>query len=93
MGFNSNAPRQEFVASAAQTDFVFNFKIYENTDIKAYLTPNSQDADDTADILILTTDYTITIDGDNPYDIAKEIVAKFGGTYQPVSQTIKGSIY
>ena len=65
MAFNNNTPRQEFVASAAQTDFVFNFKIFEDTEITAYLTPTGQDADDATDILVITTNYTIVIDGDN----------------------------
>jgi hypothetical protein len=65
MAFNSNDPRMEFVATGSQTDFVFNFKIFATSDIKAYLTPVGNTADDTTDILILTTDYTIVIDGDD----------------------------
>ena len=65
MSFNTNAGKMSFTATAAQTDFTFNFKIYETTDIKVYLTPVGQDPDDAADILVITTDYTVAIDGDN----------------------------
>ena len=38
MAFNSNSGKQAFSATAAQTDFDFNFKIYDGeTDIKVYL--------------------------------------------------------
>ena len=65
MGFNSNTPRQEFVATASQTDFVFNFKIYADTDLKVYQTADGVDPDDTTDILTLTTHYTVVLDGDD----------------------------
>lgn len=65
MAFNSNSGKQAFSATAAQTDFDFNFKIYDGeTDIKVYLTPVGNEPDDTADILIFGTDYTVSINGD-----------------------------
>jgi len=65
MAFNSNNPRQEFVATASQTDFVFNFKIYEDSDLKVYQTADGVDPDDATDILTLTTHYTVVVDGDD----------------------------
>lgn len=65
MAFNNNEPRQEFTATGGQTDFVFNFKIYAETDLNVYLTPVGQIANDTTDILTVVTDYTVVIDGDN----------------------------
>jgi|LGOV01.1.fsa_nt_gb hypothetical protein len=64
MSFNSNPGKQAFTATASQTNFDFNFKIYVDSDIKVYLTPTGQDPDDTTDILILDTDYTVSINGD-----------------------------
>lgn len=65
MAFNTNKGRQSFTATGGQTDFDFNFKIYEDTDLKVYLTPVGQDPDDATDLLTITTDYTVPIDGDN----------------------------
>jgi hypothetical protein len=65
MAFNSNIGRQSFVSGAGQTDFSFNFKIFEATDMEVYKTPSGQAADDTADILTYNIDYTVTIDGDD----------------------------
>jgi len=65
MAFNSNVGRQSFTSSGGQTDFDFNFKIYDEEDIKVYLTPVGQDPDDTTDILTYGSDYTVSIDGDD----------------------------
>lgn len=65
MSFNTNIGRQSFTASGGQTEFDFNFKIYAATDLKVYLTPVGQDPNDTNDLLIYGTEYTVTIDGDN----------------------------
>ena len=64
MAFNTEPGRAEYTASAAQTVFTFSFKIYEDSDIEVYQTPSGQTADDTADLLLLTTDYTVSINGD-----------------------------
>lgn len=63
--FNTAQGRAEYIASASQTDFAFRFKIFTNADVKVYLTPSGQDPDDVTDLLTLTVDYTVTIDGDN----------------------------
>lgn len=65
MAFNSNVGRQSFTSSGGQTDFDFNFKIYDEEDIKVYLTPVGSDPDDTADLLTYGSEYTVSIDGDN----------------------------
>jgi hypothetical protein len=65
MAFNTNKGRQSFTASGGQTDFDFNFKIYEVTDIKVYLTPTGSTPDDTTDLLTYGSDYTVSIDGDD----------------------------
>lgn len=69
MAFNTSPGRAEYTATAAQTIFTFTFKIFDTSDIKVYLTPSGQTADDTADLLTETTDYTVTINGDNGGDV------------------------
>ena len=64
MAFNTNNLPAEYVASAGQTVFPFTFKIYKNTDILVYKTPNGQLANDVNDLLTLSTQYTVTIEGD-----------------------------
>lgn len=64
MAYNTSAPRAEYTASATQTVFPFLFKIFATSDIKVYQTLAGATPDDTADILVLTTDYTVTINGD-----------------------------
>jgi len=60
MSFNSNAPRAEYDATAGQTVFPFVFKIYADSDLVAYKTVGSADPL----LLQLTTDFTVTINGD-----------------------------
>jgi len=60
MSFNSAAPRTEYTATAGQTVFPFVFKIYADSDIVAYKTVGSADPL----LLQLTTDFTVTINGD-----------------------------
>ncbi len=69
MAFNTALGRAEYTASAAQTKFTFPFKIFNTSDVKVYLTPAGQTADDIADLLIETTDYTLAINGDNGGDV------------------------
>lgn len=80
MAFNSNVGRQSFTSSGGQTDFDFNFKIYDEEDIKVYLTPIGQEPDDTADILTYGSDYTVSIDGDD------------GGVVTLLNSTLNGDI-
>ena len=62
MAYNSNTPKQQYTANVGQTIFPFLFKIFFETDIKVYLTPLATGV--TAQ-LELTTDYTVTISGDD----------------------------
>ncbi len=64
MSFNPSPPLAEYTATAGQTVFPFVFKIYQASDIEVYLTLSGDTPNDDDDILTLTTDYTITIDGD-----------------------------
>jgi len=65
MSFNSQAPRVEYTASTGQAVFTFLFKIYNESDIVIYQTLEGIPPDDDTDLLTLTTDYTVAIDGDN----------------------------
>ena len=64
MAFNTASPRAEYTASAGQTLFSFVFKIYNDTDIKVYKTLADEAPNETDDLLILDTDYSVAIDGD-----------------------------
>lgn len=65
MAFNTNVGKQSFTATAGQTLFTFNFKIYNQTDLKVYQTLAGQDPNDTNDILTYASEYTVVVDGDN----------------------------
>jgi len=86
MALNSNKPRNEFTASAGDTDFIFNFKIFTESDLIAYLTPVGNVADDAADILTIVTDYTLVIDGDNGGTVTLVIPATDGDMVTLVRQ-------
>ena len=63
MAFNINEGRQQFIATASQTIFNFNFCIFTDTDLKVYKTPSGNTPGDTADILTIGTHYTVSING------------------------------
>jgi len=63
MAFNINPGKQQFTATASQTVFTFNFAIFATTDIKVYKTLAGVVANDTTDLLTLTTHYTVSING------------------------------
>ncbi len=52
--------RNQYVATNLQTIFNYTFEIAVNTDIKVYQRASASAPDDTADLLTLTTDYTVT---------------------------------
>lgn len=56
---NHNA-RNQYVATLGQTIFNYTFEIAANTDILVYQRAAAATPDDTTDILVLTTDYTVT---------------------------------
>ena len=57
---NSIATRAQYSAAAAQTVFSYTFPIKNNSDLEVYSRDPNAQADDSIDILILTTDYTVT---------------------------------
>jgi hypothetical protein len=57
---NDTTPRAQYVASGGQTVFAYAFEIFEDADLLVYLTPTGSLADDASDILVLTTDYTVS---------------------------------
>lgn len=63
MAFNINPGKQQFIATASQTVFTFNFAIFADTDIKVYKTLAGALSDDTNDVLTLTADYSVSING------------------------------
>ena len=56
MTITTNSTRDEYTATASQTVFNFNFKIYTDQDLDVYVTPAGNVADDSTD---LTTAYVI----------------------------------
>jgi hypothetical protein len=64
MAFNTADPRAEYTATGGQTNFPFTFAVFLNTDVKVYLTPSGQDPDDAADLLTITTNYTVNLNVD-----------------------------
>jgi len=65
MSFNTAEGRAEYTALNGQTDFTFVFKVYADTDLVVWLTPNGDVPDDTNDLLVLGTHYSVVINGDN----------------------------
>lgn len=65
MAFNTNQGKQSFILTTGQTNIDFNFKVYQASNIDIYLTPVGQQPDDILDKLVLDTNYTITINGDD----------------------------
>ena len=63
MAFNTNPGKQQFISSAGQTAFTFNFAIFADTDLKVYKTLAGAVANDTTDLLTLSTHYTVAING------------------------------
>lgn len=63
MAFNINPGKQQFTATASQTVFTFNFAIFADTDLKVYQTLAGAVANDTTDILTISTNYTVSING------------------------------
>lgn len=63
MAFNTNSGKQQFTATAGQTVFNFNFAIFADTDIRVYLTPAGNTANDALDILTLSINYNVSING------------------------------
>lgn len=60
MSITDTTPRVQYTASASQTTFTYAFRIDQQADIKVYQTPVANSPSDSADILVLNTDYTVT---------------------------------
>jgi len=56
---NDVSPRRQYTATGGQTVFDFPIPFFNQGDLDVYLTPNGQVADDAADLLTITTDYTV----------------------------------
>lgn len=76
---NDVDPRAQYTAAAAQTVFAYPFAIFEDSDLLVYLTPSGQDADDDTDILVLTTDYTVSDAGETAGGDVTLVVAADSG--------------
>ena len=57
---NDETPRRQYVAAAGQVNFDFPFPVFAAGDIVVYKTPFGSTPSDTADILTITTDYTVS---------------------------------
>ena len=66
MALNINYSKVSYLVTNFLTkDYSFNFKIYDESDIRVYKRHYTQPIDDVVDELTITTDFTVTIDGDN----------------------------
>ena len=74
-------PRIQYTAAAAQTVFDYPFIIFEEADLKVYLTPVGDEPNDEDDILILNVDYTVT-----------DVGAETGGTIVLTNPATAGDI-
>ena len=74
-------PRRQYIAAAAQTVYVVPFPFYVNTDLLVFSRVAGSNPDDAIDILVLTTDYTVTGAG-----------AAAGGTVTLVTASTAGDI-
>lgn len=57
---NDVEPRRQYTATSGQTVFDFPIPFFSDEDLQVYLTPAGQQSSDTADLLTLTTDYSVT---------------------------------
>jgi len=57
---NDVEPRRQYTATAGQTVFDFPMPFFSTGDLTVYLTPSGQAADDASDLLVISTDYTVS---------------------------------
>lgn len=57
---NDVEPRRQYTATASQTVFDFPYPFFNDGDLDVYLTPSGQAADDAADLLTISADYTVS---------------------------------
>ena len=60
ININDEVPYNQYVASQGNDTFAYTFPIFSSDEMEAYRTPNGFDPDDSADILVFGTDYTLT---------------------------------
>jgi len=64
MALNTNYGKVSYTITNTSKEYTFNFKIYEESDVRVYVRTQGEIPNDNADIL-QTNEYTVTIDGDN----------------------------
>lgn len=57
---NDVVPRNQYTATGGQTTFTYDYPIRAASDLDVYLTPNDFPPDDSAQLIILNVDYTVT---------------------------------
>jgi len=87
---NDNSNRNQYTATASQTVFPYTGQIFDNTDLDVYLTPVGQTPNPAADILVLSSQYTVSIDADGTGNVTLITPASAGDIItinRSVSQT------
>lgn len=69
--------REEYTATAGQTAFTFDFRVFSNTDVKVYQTPAGVDFDDAT---YLITAYTMTPNADQDANQGGTVTLNSGAT-------------
>lgn len=85
---NDTSPRVQYTAMAAQTTFTYPFEIFEDADIKVFVTPNGQTANDATDLKTLTTDYTVTNAGQTGGGNVVLVVASTAGDVVTIERDV-----
>lgn len=55
------SPRAQYISTPGQTQYTFTFPVYTNTDVIVYYTPSGATPSDIADILVYTSQYSVTL--------------------------------
>ena len=76
---NDVSPTEQYTATAGQVNFTISWPFFTNASLNVYLTPSGQSPDDAADLLTLTTNYTVTGAG-NVAGVLKRITLQVGAS-------------
>ena len=60
MTISDNGNRNQYTSGPSQTIFGYTYKIFAAADLKVYLTPVGTTPNPSADLLTLTTEYTVS---------------------------------